>query len=452
MSRDTHISRVTGAGLTALLLLLAGGAAADHALAQTDCFATQEVIQAGIFGVDNSNIVVRMRPSVALSGCNVAAASVVVRWPNVPGDALEINALTNGSGMPSGLPWQLLDATTSGGFDYAWIATIPAAPPSGSFASGVEYDMVDVEFNREGSESVELVATSLAQTVFTSAAGWAFQYTTANKANNTDEFYQDQTSLPVELTAFTAALEAQDIILSWRTASETGNAGFEIQYTPVHCSNTEVAQSESDAEVEEPRESSWSRLGFVAGAGTSREEQEYSFRASGLEVGSYQFRLRQVDVDGASAYSDGLDVTVAVPGEYLLGDVYPNPFNPRARFSLAVREEQEIRIDLFDVLGRHVTTLFDDELPANETRHFTVNGDALASGLLLLRVTGQRFAAVRTMMRCMSSVTASSSYWFARGLPSCPDFRVSSSAMPIRRRKTTSSGGARRSICSRMGG
>lgn len=362
------------------------------AAAQTDCDLREEVIQAGIFTIDASNVMIRMRPSANLSGCNVASASIVIRWPEDTGNPLSVSSLTNGGGMPTGLPWGELNTATSGGFDYSWLATIPASPPAGAFAQNTEYDMVQVTFNRAGTEQIELVATTLAQSIFGGAAGWAFQYTTMNKANNTSEFYQTSTTLPVELTDFSATADGNHVVLTWTTATETDNAGFEVQYAA-----RSVSEVENDYE-EDPSQTIWTPLDFIVGKGTTTEEQVYSFRVTGIEVGTYRFRLRQVDLDGASSYSEEIEATIEVLGDYEVSDVYPNPFNPRARITLAVRESQEVDIAVYDVIGRRVQTLFTGDIPAHTTRHIGVDGSRLASGLYVVRAAGEKFAVVKTML------------------------------------------------------
>ena len=48
---------------------------------------------------------------------------------------------------------------------------------------------------------------------------------------------------------------------------------------------------------------------------------------------------------------------IEIPTEFELSEIYPNPFNPQAQFSLVLSHEEEVTIQLFDALGRLVRTL-----------------------------------------------------------------------------------------------
>jgi hypothetical protein len=182
--------------------------------------------------------------------------------------------------------------------------------------------------------------------------------------------------LPVELTTFTARLDGRDALLSWQTASETNNAGFDVQSL--------------DA-------GAWQTLGFVPGAGTTSETQNYAFRVDALAPGTHRFRLRQIDFDGAFAFSPVVELTVDLPEPYRLTAAFPNPFNPRTSFELIVRRSQRVTVSVFDVLGRRVATLFDGTMAANEARSFSFDGAGLPSGLYLYRAEGESFSATRRM-------------------------------------------------------
>src|SRR5690606_29042521 len=86
---------------------------------------------------------------------------------------------------------------------------------------------------------------------------------------------------PVQLASFTATRDGEAVVLRWTTASETNNAGFEVQLL-----------ENSKSEIQ-----NWTTLAFVAGAGTTAEAQAYTYRAEGLAPGTHRFRLRQVDYD-----------------------------------------------------------------------------------------------------------------------------------------------------------
>jgi hypothetical protein len=186
--------------------------------------------------------------------------------------------------------------------------------------------------------------------------------------------------LPVELTAFTATREATGVRLAWTTASETNNASFRIEQRRV-----------DDA-------TPFREVAAVAGAGTTTEPQRYTHRLPDLAPGRYAFRLRQVDLDGSSTRSDAVEVTVRPEAPFALSSVAPQPMRTRGRLSLEVRQTQRVRAVLYDALGRRVRTLYDDRVTATGGLRLTVERGGLASGVYLVRVTGETFQASRRVV------------------------------------------------------
>lgn len=90
-----------------------------------------------------------------------------------------------------------------------------------------------------------------------------------------------------------------------------------------------------------------------------------------------------------------MEATVATPGTHLLSAVYPNPFNPQAFFDLAVAQPQHVSVELYNLLGQHVATLFNARMEADATQTFTIGGADLATGSYVVRVVGERFAESR---------------------------------------------------------
>jgi len=80
---------------------------------------------------------------------------------------------------------------------------------------------------------------------------------------------------------------------------------------------------------------------------------------------------------------------------HLMGSIYPNPFNPQAGFSLAIRQEQQIMIEVFDISGRRVKVLHDGPLTAGGTHSFSLDGSHLPSSVYFVRVAGESFSDTR---------------------------------------------------------
>lgn len=196
-----------------------------------------------------------------------------------------------------------------------------------------------------------------------------------------------ETALPVELVAFNAQLDGNKVVLQWETASELNNAGFEVQWL------SEEATPKSEIENQK-----WEALTFVEGYGTTEQPRQYSQRVDGLTPGHHRFRLKQVDYDGTFAYSPEIEVAVEVPGAYHLSAAYPNPFNPQTSFSLSVAQTQDVEVAVYDLQGREVALLHKGRMEAQTARTFRVEAHDLPSGLYLIRVLGEQFAASQSIM------------------------------------------------------
>lgn len=102
-----------------------------------------------------------------------------------------------------------------------------------------------------------------------------------------------------------------------------------------------------------------------------------------------------VDI-GAYEYGSESPVSIDEPNHrrnngYKLSGAYPNPFNSQAIFELTVNKLQDVRITLYDVLGRQVKMLHNGPLTTNETHRFTINGRRLSTGVYMIRVQGEQF-------------------------------------------------------------
>jgi zinc metalloprotease ZmpB len=72
----------------------------------------------------------------------------------------------------------------------------------------------------------------------------------------------------------------------------------------------------------------------------------------------YSFRILPPVITGSGESGPG------IPGEFSLSPNYPNPFNPATRMNYTLPEMASVRLIVFDMLGREVTTLVEGTLPA----------------------------------------------------------------------------------------
>ncbi len=143
--------------------------------------------------------------------------------------------------------------------------------------------------------------------------------------------------LSVEWSSFTAIPNAQGVKLLWETCCEVNNAGFEV----------ERKQPATD----------WQTIGFVQGRGTTSEVQRYSFSDNAAPTGTVLYRLKQIDFDGAHSYSPIVETVVGAPTTFALNQNYPNPFNPETRIGYRLPVASDVKLELYDVLGRKLATL-----------------------------------------------------------------------------------------------
>jgi len=161
-----------------------------------------------------------------------------------------------------------------------------------------------------------------------------------------DDFSIDQSSLPVQLFSFSANYLNKQVKLTWQTATEINNYGFEIErkYSgPADVSNN-----------------SWEKIGFVQGNGNSNSPKYYSFIDKNLLSGYYSYRLKQIDYDGSYTYSDVLKVKVDYKPQILDVKNYPNPFNPITKIYYEIPEDGFVTLKIYNALGKEIKTLINE--------------------------------------------------------------------------------------------
>jgi hypothetical protein len=102
-----------------------------------------------------------------------------------------------------------------------------------------------------------------------------------------------------------------------------------------------------------------------------------------VSSGIYQFSGKMLSVDPLSDEK--------LPRVFQLKQNYPNPFNPSTTIEFAIPQGSKVTLIVYDILGRHVATLINEELPAGVYTHL-FNAAELASGVYVYRLQAEGFA------------------------------------------------------------
>ena len=176
--------------------------------------------------------------------------------------------------------------------------------------------------------------------------------------------YADSSYIPVEIVSFTGFYEKEKIMLSWVTASEINNNGFEIQKS-------------KDKEI-------WQTIGFVNGSGSSTEFNNYNYIDNTTLYETNYYRLKQIDYDGTYKYSQIIEISLFL-SNFQLYQNFPNPFNPNTTIKYIVSQRSFVRISLYDIRGEKVADLINEEKqPGIHSIEFTNRN--LSSGIYLYRM------------------------------------------------------------------
>jgi len=173
--------------------------------------------------------------------------------------------------------------------------------------------------------------------------------------------------LPVELKSFTASVSHAGVNLTWSTATEVNNSGFEIQ--------------------RKAEKGDFVTVGFVIGKGTTTNISNYSYLDKGLALGTYSYRLKQTDLNGSHTFSDAINVNMNLPVEFSLEQNYPNPFNPSTVIKFSVPEKSNVTVKVFSVTGQEVATLINNEQKEAGSYNINFNAKNLTSGMYIYTVT-----------------------------------------------------------------
>ncbi|MEW6195014.1 MAG: T9SS type A sorting domain-containing protein [Bacteroidota bacterium] len=113
----------------------------------------------------------------------------------------------------------------------------------------------------------------------------------------------------------------------------------------------------------------------------------YSIFSAGA-TGVYRYPLSITSVE-----NEGNEI----PLEFSLSQNYPNPFNPSTTISYKLLAASHVSLKVYDILGKEVVTLIDEELPGGNY-YYTWDASGIASGVYLYRLIADNYSATRKLV------------------------------------------------------
>lgn len=162
--------------------------------------------------------------------------------------------------------------------------------------------------------------------------------------------------LPISLKSFTAVKVDKEVQLTWVTASEENNLGFEVQRSKDGINYTTI--------------------GFVKGSGTSTQENTYRFTDPSPLAGNNYYRLKQIDITNLATFSTIRRINM----DKIKQDIhlFPNP----ARGTITITNiKAGDQLSIFNIQGNLVAS------KTASSGQESVSVEKFASGVYMLQVT-----------------------------------------------------------------
>jgi hypothetical protein len=173
--------------------------------------------------------------------------------------------------------------------------------------------------------------------------------------------------LPVEFISFSGNKAGNSSYLFWSTSMEKNNALFEVQ------------RSTNGVD--------FVTIGSVDGANNSSSVTNYSYVDADITSPSiYYYRLKQVDLDGASAFSTVISINHSPVGEL---SIQPNPVLQGQQLSLTAisAESEALHIKIYDLTGRLIYETYKSK--GSGAAQFAIHTESFAKGMYILNVSSE---------------------------------------------------------------
>ena len=192
-------------------------------------------------------------------------------------------------------------------------------------------------------------------------------------------------------------LHADSVIMSLGAGGTTDHINVRVLYSLTQ--DFSAGTMISDTSFLPPRDS-LGRYSFAIDTAVTDSDtlyvRAYTWYDGSPSTSKYLY-VQDVNIYGTSVVTAVEWQKNQLPDTYRLSQNYPNPFNPSTVINYAIPKEGLVRITIYDVLGRLVTTLVNEAKPAG-TYQLQFNAANLTSGVYFYRIEAGNFAQTKKMI------------------------------------------------------
>ncbi len=130
----------------------------------------------------------------------------------------------------------------------------------------------------------------------------------------------------------------------------------------------------------------------------NKKNEVYELSENGIVTALAGIGRKEFSNNGSTSISLIAKNAQFIPNEFTLSQNYPNPFNPTTQIKFSVDKTEKTTLEIFDLLGQKVVTLFDDV--AEMGKYYTIKLDAidLTSGVYYYKLQNEQKSQVKKFL------------------------------------------------------
>lgn len=173
--------------------------------------------------------------------------------------------------------------------------------------------------------------------------------------------------LPVKIGFFELQKAGNSVKLNWITEQETNSKEFIVERSA--------------------NSNSWTTITSIPAAGNSQVKKSYSTTDLSPLKGINFYRLKQVDINNRSEYSQIKSIAFSTTNVLIT----PNPASDKVNIYFD-NNNRNVKIELFDHAGRLVN------IQHSRLSHATINTSSFSKGTYILRITDEKNVITRKVI------------------------------------------------------